>query len=323
LTTWDPIVGMLGYGYLNGYMEYSGKAPLEVGVDQFNIQLPPWAYEGCTTPLTIIGTFAESQPVPVSIHQGGGQCVNPAADSYGILSWTRSVTSGATQAEADTFSAEFPTAVHLVMPALPTPSNGIIQGATPIPQGPRCAWADQQLDAGSLTIQGPGFGPVSVPKDSTGRYVLTLPSGTIQTGTFTVTSSGGAVGAFTSSITIPAPIQLTTTFAPGSHQPNTPVTVSWQGGDPQDAIDIAIGDQQYSETVAAAADGTFTFPTQCIPSGGLGPFCGEILPGVRGSDIVARQTPAASDVTTFQAQGLTLGARHVWTYEFRFTGVPF
>jgi uncharacterized protein (TIGR03437 family) len=317
LTTPDAIQGTIGYLYT----AFAGKAPLEVGVDQFNFQLLPGVQEGCTIPLTIAGTYSQSQPVPVSIHQGGGQCVDPPADSYGILSWTKSVTSGTTQAAAETFSADFPSAVHLQLPALPAASTTIGSGIA-YPQGPRCAWADQQLDAGTLTIQGPGFGPVSVPKDSTGRYVLTLPAGTIQPGIFTLTASGGAVGAFTSSITIPEPIQLTTTFA--NQQVNTPVTVSWLGGDAQSLVDVVVGDEGYVEQVVPASAGTVTFPTQCV-SAGLGPCTGQIFayPTVSGSDVVVRQVAVASDVTTFQAQGLTLGARHVWTYEFRFTGVPF
>ncbi len=316
LNTSDAIQGTIGYLYT----AFAGKAPLEVGVDQFNFQLLPGVQEGCAIPLTIVGTFAQSQPVPVSIHSGGGQCMDPPADSYGVLSWTRSVTSGTTQAAVETFSAEFPSAVHLQSPALPAASTAIKSGVA-YPQGPRCAWADQQLDAGTLTIQGPGFGPVSVPKDSTGRYVLTLPAGTIQPGTFTVTASGGAVGAFTTSITIPEPIQLTTTFA--NHQINTPVTVSWLGGDAQSLVDVVVGDESYVEQVVPASAGMVNFPTQCV-SAGLGPCTSQIFAfPVSGSDVVVRQLAVASNVTTFQAQGLTLGARQLWTYEFRFTGVTF
>lgn len=54
---------------------FAGKAPGLVGVDQINAQLPADAREGWAVPLQV-GTYflqaAESQPVTISIHHGGG-----------------------------------------------------------------------------------------------------------------------------------------------------------------------------------------------------------------------------------------------------------
>jgi len=122
---------------------------------------------------------------------------------------------------------------------------------------------------------------------------------------------------------IPEPIQLTTTFAPGVRANIDPLTIAWRGGDPQSLIDVQIVSRStgtYLEAAVAASDGSVSFGPSGYVSNGLGgrspifPFTGAV-------EIVIRQIAAPSQVVTFQAQGLTLGGRHLWTYEFHITGV--
>ncbi|HKW96729.1 MAG TPA: IPT/TIG domain-containing protein [Bryobacteraceae bacterium] len=306
------------------YVPFAGRAPFEVGVDQFNLQLnlTQELLEGCAVPLRIIGEFSRSQPVPVAIHRGGGQCVDPPPNSYALLRWTRIVTSGLTNSSSESFSAEFPSASWIHLPPLLNLQPPYVQ-APVLPPGPSCAWAEPQSDAGTVTVKGPTFGPLVVPKNSSGKYLLSLPAGTIQPGTFTVTSQGANVGAFTTSIAIPAPIQLTTTFVPGVPVGQGGLTIQWRGGDPQSLVDVQVISTslgRYLEAAVPASDGTVTFGPSGSISNGMGghnplfPLTGEV-------EIVIRQTAAISQVVTFPAQNLTLGGRHLWTYEFHLTGV--
>lgn len=324
------IIGFLGdfASYGDGfYVPFAGRAPFEVGVDQFNLQadlqanLTQGLLEGCAVPLRIIGEFSRSQPVPVAIHHGGGQCVDPPPNSYALLRWTRIVTSGLTNSSSESFSAEFPSASWIHLPPLLNLQPPYVQ-APVLPPGPSCAWAEPQSDAGTVTVKGPTFGPLVVPKDSSGKYFLSLSAGTIQPGTFTVTSQGANVGAFTTSIAIPEPIQLTTMFPPGVQVIN-PLTIQWTGGDPQSLVDVRVISTslgRYLEAAVPASDGTVTFGPSGSISNGMGghnplfPLTGEV-------EIVIRQTAAISEVVTFPAQNLTLGGRHLWTYEFHLTGV--
>ena len=58
-----------------------------VGVDQFNYRIPDTVREGCAVPLQISTSDGISQPVTVSIRNGGGACVDPPPAAYGQIVW--------------------------------------------------------------------------------------------------------------------------------------------------------------------------------------------------------------------------------------------
>src|SRR5258706_15351376 len=113
-----------------------------------------------------------------------------------MLLGTKGATSDTASPRSDSFRADSLRAVGFPLPPLPQLLPPYSQAPLPRP-GPSCSWADPVSDAGTLIVQGPEFGPVSVPRGPTGRYALSLPTGTIRPGTFTVTSLGaGVVGTF-------------------------------------------------------------------------------------------------------------------------------
>jgi uncharacterized protein (TIGR03437 family) len=69
-------LGFYKYDHPGGVL-WAGKAPLQVGVDQFNLSLRS-DIEGCSVPVRVEGWSSISQPVPVSIHRGGGAATRTA-----------------------------------------------------------------------------------------------------------------------------------------------------------------------------------------------------------------------------------------------------
>ena len=168
------------------------------------------------------------------------------------------------------------------------------------------------LDAGaSLSIQGPngsqtlakgvngGYGGViggetinelitGCPATSTNQCApfFLSPAFAISAGTYTVTSPGtSAVGALSAPITVtPAAAAFKwtnqSTVTAGAIPRDTPLTITWSGGDPNGFVDItAIASTLASglepsattpgilvECIAKASDGTFTIPTYVLQS---------------------------------------------------------
>ncbi|HSW49929.1 MAG TPA: hypothetical protein VLH09_07120 [Bryobacteraceae bacterium] len=289
-------------------------APGLVGVTQFNVFIRP-VFEGCAVPLRVSLLGSMTQPMPVSIHRGGGACVDPPPDSYGLLTWTRSVTIGSTTTTRETLTAEFPRAVNLQIPAYPAPGVGVGQTALPPSEAPECAWTRPALlGAGTLVITFPSSPSQVVPRGAGGTYEAALSPGTIRTGRFSVMSPVGAeVGSFATEVHAPDPITVTSMFSPDTVFGEKPVTVAWTGGSPDSLVEVAIYSNYFGQrrrvlVVVPASAGNFIF---AFPPYGL-PFpLGSSL------EIVVRQIAPAP--ATFQAPGLTLGGRHMVVYETRFT----
>ncbi len=295
---------------------WGGLAPFQVGVAQFNIFLREHI-EGCAVPLRVALLGSMSQPVPVSIHRGGGACVDPPPNSYGLLTWTRSVTIGESTSGRETFAAEFPRAVNLRLPDYPQLTTGQSQTLLTPSEAPDCAWTQLALlDAGALLITAPGISPQAVPRSTDGKYEVALPPGTIGPGRFSVMSTGGAdVGSFMTEIHAPDPITVTSMFSPDTDLRTGTVTVSWSGGSPDSLVEAAIYSnllgvrwKLWAVVLASAGNVVFGSPELGLP-----------LPRDSSLEIVVRQV--AAEPSSFQAAGLTLGGRHAVVYEVRFTGL--
>lgn len=212
------------------------------------------------------------------------------------------------------------------------------------------------LDAGSaLQIQGP-LGTVSIPKNSNGNGYSAVvggqplsevgsvpPSGpppffvtttanadgsyaltNIVAGTYTVSSLGGAVGAFTATVAVSsgaAAFQWTNESIPdngtgSSPIPlNQPLTVTWTGGDPQGFINITLMGSNpklfypdpattgiVAQCVANASAGSFTVPTyvlQALPSpitiNNGSPIAAAMLVGPFSAPVQVSPTPSGLD----------------------------
>jgi hypothetical protein len=92
---------------------------------------------------------------------------------------------------------------------------------------------DSFLDAGTLSITGPGLAGVTVPRISTRQAIYSLspvPGTMALGGTYTITGSGGTqVGPFTASATIPTSFQVTNWNSITSINRANPLTLNWTG----------------------------------------------------------------------------------------------
>jgi uncharacterized protein (TIGR03437 family) len=318
-----PILRGERYDIYNNHVLFLGAAPGFAGLDQYNVRLPDDAPEACSVPLQFdFGSIGMTQTIPISIHRGGGRCVDPPPDSLAVFRWTKTASSGINPPPpTDTLSIEFSSAIGK-QASFPQPYTYRVPIVVTTP-GPSCpGFEDRQLDAGFLFAQGPAVALGLLPNVVNGvpRYTTaTLPGGAIQPGVYRIMSNGGAdVGSFTTTMTIPAPIQITTDLSPGTAfltggtpvpgRDNKPLIVRWQGGEPNSVVIVEFsipGGQPIQYSMPASE--------------------GEANPGpigwAGGLEIVVTQTPDPTRLEHFQASGLTLGGWQVWSYEFRFGGL--
>jgi uncharacterized protein (TIGR03437 family) len=309
---------------LRSPVSWAGRAPGFVGLDQVNVRVPKTVREGCGVPIMIEIGVGRSQPIPVSIRKGGGACFDPPTAGYGLMTWERTVASGTAPAGiTETFTAAFPASPGKQPPPSVEPGGGASYVSETF--GPSCPLPGyRNLDAGTVTIGGPGFGPVEAAPavvDGQRVYRAMLPNGTIRPGSFTAMAGGGSdVGPFQSSLRIGSGINITSSFPPGTvvrlAATGGPLglTVNWTGGDPDTWVTLklinhAVVYDVYSFIQARASVGTATISTQGIPSG----------PG----EIVLEVTPDPAQVPALSAPGLSLGGQHLWKYTYRFGGLTF
>jgi len=332
---------------------WTGRAPGFVGLDQFNFQVPETARQGCAVPLQIVNGNV-SAPVTISIASGGGTCVDPPTQGYGEILWEKTVTTTVglttTVTENDTLTVSLQASPGRQAPTPPVFSEGGLLPPAFTYYGPSCPIPGyRSLGAGTVTIQGPGlaatpapatplqggtilavlplpgngFNPV--PAFQSGQvsgltvYQATLPSGTIQQGSFKVSASGGSdVGAFQSTVQIGSPIQIQTALADRLLSAGQSYTITWTGGDSNSWVTVKLvsheGAYDYYPWAweARASDESITItgqePGESFGSGG--PL-----------EMVIEVVPDSSQVPALSAPGLSLGGLHLWKYTYRFEGL--
>jgi len=329
----NATLGLEGFQrYVTYLPAYGGRAPGLVGVDQVNLRIPDDAPEGCTVPLRLQAVTSASQPVMISIRLGGGPCQDAPEARFATLRWHKTVTTGPEPtivSAQETFTASFGAAPEDQAVPLPDPAPraGYSRGRLTPPSGPGCRnAAPRALDAGTLTLEGPPGGPLSVlPSYTTGEivYAATLPASSIQGRDVRVAAAGGAgVGVFHTGLSIPAPIQITTPLPPGTVIRNTqPFRVTWINGTADAVVRMRLiahipdGEEPGCEATVLASDGEASI--------GLLPASTPYfpLPNNNYAEVIIRVSPRAGQVQTFSAPGLTREGRHEWLYEFRFKGL--
>jgi len=323
-------------------LNYAGLAPGLVGVDQVNFQIPDTAQQGCSVPVSF-SAYLTSPSVTLSIHSGGGQCVDPPVQSYGLITLTKTIASGTSaDGETDALSATFPSGPGLPppQPLAAAPSNGYIANAPapgdiPIPGVSRaCAVPGYtDLSAGTIAITSASQSIAIPPADQIGgvNYQQTLPNGFIAPGAYQVSTSGGPVsvnGAFS----IGSPIQIqTASLAPGTvvlPSSTSPFTVSWTGGDPGTLVTVYMvsgtglsAAADYAQ--ADASTGSVTFDPLCsgnpAPEGN-GVVCDFGIPA--GSlQVIVDVTPYPANLASLPAQGITRPVQFAWDYRYIFGGL--
>jgi uncharacterized protein (TIGR03437 family) len=308
---------------------WTGRAPGLIGVDQVNDVVPDTVREGCAVPLQLEGYGSASQPVTFSIHAGGGPCSDPPPAGFGQITWQKTVTTSTTStSETDVLTVSLQASPGKQAPPVPvyTESNTIYERSNSF--GPSCPVPGyRSLDAGAVTIQGPGFGSmqaapaplqqVEVPVSGLTAYLTVLPSGSIQPGSFTVVASGGAdVGAFQSKVQIGSGIQVTTALAGKAFNATQPITVNWTGGDPDTWLTFKVvspngASERTASVQAHASDGTVTMDTV----GDFLPIVADVI------EMILEVTPDPAQTPSFSAAGLSLGGQNLWKYTYKFEGI--
>jgi hypothetical protein len=169
------------------------------------------------------------------------------------------------------------------------------QAATPPPT------TVQYLDAGTITVSGPGIaGSRQIGKVSPGAgillysLVLDTPATTLAAGTYTFTGAGGPdVGSFTTSYNFPTPFAWTNQSSLATIVRANGATVTWTGGDPAGYVTIA-GESTLNGATAATTvsvsftctarvtDGSFTIPPVvllALPPTNAAPGSPFVVPG--------------------------------------------
>ncbi len=318
------------------FASFTGKAPGFVGLDQVNVLVPSGAPQGCNVPQRIgIGGDSDtkplSQPVTVSIHSGGGQCVDPPMGSAGQLVLKKSVVLNDNAVpESDTFTASFSASPGKTVPPPVVLESGT-EDLNGILLGPSCVMPGYStLDAGQISLSGPA-GQVQVqPSAANGQvsYLASLPVGYVRPGTFQVSSPGGSnVGAFQSTLNVASDIQVTSQYPQGSQlDGESTIAVNWTGGQAGEVATISIVEHQYlydfvvTAQFPATGGIAYIYPTYNTSSNYPVVAVIQESPDI---EIVLDIGPDPSQPQTISPSGLTLGAQVSWAYEYRFTGLWF
>jgi len=337
-------------------LDWAGRAPGLIGVDQFNFTVPTGVREGCAVPLQIDNGNL-SPPVTISIAQGGGPCVNPPTQGYGDIVWEKTVVTGPpvvspssptgitqTITEADSVTISLQASPGRQAPTPPVYTEGgnlpgaytFFGGSCPIP-------GYRSLDAGTVTVSGPGLPALAAsPAPLPGQTVLnvgpqgftqtalvpsgqargltayqaTLPNGAIQPGNFTVSASGGADL---------GPFQSTVQIGSPIQVITALAGAILDGSGPPFTIAWTGGDPNAWVTLRLLGHGgpSDHYSQEWVAQASDHQITiqggGEVGLAVVGLvEIVIEVVPDPSNVPALSAPGLSLGGRTLWKYTYRF-----
>ena len=329
---------MTGAGVLTP--SYMGPAPGKIGVDQVNA-LGQWkgGPQGCRVPMYLTDySSAASQLVNVSIHTGGGACVDPPGGTLGMITWERtSISDVGVASSRDAVVAQFIQAEELGFPD-PGVSFAYAGGTTCCLLPPQPAICDASLpatlDAGDLRFSGPGIGSLTLaPSTQNGRitYEAVLPAGTLQGGDYQVAGSGGAqVGVFAAKAHIPAPIAITNKLEPGTrllNESTNDFTLQWTGGDDSSlvTVQVIVRSSNFQLTTAAYASAGPLMISGSIFQGPCMFSCVPMFIPPGDVELIVTQSPVTqyplAPIQPFTAPGLGIGGEQTWKYVFDFRGL--
>ena len=328
-----PLAALFGIPNLSTFrtslnITYAGPAPALVGLDQVNgllvrdrngVAFP--APQGCKVPLFLTdATSSASQLVNVSIHNGGGTCVDPPSDGLATVTWRNNFVSDVSgPVSTDSVAIQFLQGPNITFRQANS-DNSFYIGSRP-PEPAVCAVSyPATLDAGAIILSGPGLGPITLNAQNqnglTG-YLASLPAGAIGAGAYQLN------GAITATAQLPAPITISTALQPGM-KVSSALTVNWIGGDAQSMVTVqflvrdpvhttsAFLSQQTVPASAGTAHFTGLFPStfstpQPYPTGNV--------------EIILIQEPISGPTQPFTIPGFTLGGRQTWNYTFDYRGL--
>jgi uncharacterized protein (TIGR03437 family) len=323
--------GVILDGKLLSKVSYAGLAPTLVGVDQINFQIPLETPERCAVPVALAGITLSGPTLSISVHSGRGKCVDPPAQSYGTVTLTKMITSAASGAgTVETLSASFPSGPGLQLPQPVTLSGEEFPAVLHQFMSRSCRVnGNAELSAGEIRVQANGIsqtvaaGPT--PSVSGVEYQQVLPNGFVAPGQYAISASGAPVS-FQGTMTIPSPIQVQPSLAPGTIIPNTgqPFTVSWAGASPGLAVRVSLSNGTYGSDssvlygVVDASAGSFTFQPVCdnfpVPVG-----CTLGMASSNHATVVVEVSPLSGYATAESGQGITGNVELSWMYRYVFS----
>ena len=282
------------FGGIAGQILYQGSAGYP-GVNQINVVVPDAVATGCWAPVALVAGTVASNIATLPVNRGGGECVDTvtgyrgsqlaAAGRASFRAGFVSLFLSNTPASNNTRSIEYTTTADFARYTGATydPANQLSPGGCIIRQAQPQVSGPAGLDAGSLTLTGPGglSVPMALQFGITGAYAGTLPTIPASGGTYTWTGTGGAaVGSFTSTVTLASPLLTwTNPSAAASVSPGAGLKVTWTGGNPGSWVLIngATALHANGVTVAGSYDclehveaGQFTVPSyilSALPAG--------------------------------------------------------
>jgi len=272
---------------------YAGASSGYPGLWQINFTLPANIAPDCFATLQVSAGGNLSNQVTISIAAAGqSSCSSTisaatlsALDSGGTIVMAGLVigestyTSGSTTIVSESVGGVFNkyTAAEFLLPySGPKVGACTILRETYPANGKEPSAPDSQLDAGTLTISGPGISlrNVGATAGATGPdYYSALTAGTLQGGAYTLTGPGGAqVGPFSATATFPSNFAVTNLSSLATINRAQPLTVNWTGTG-FDQVSILIqGDILTTTTTQAvsvscvvpAAPGTYAVPAAAL-----------------------------------------------------------
>ena len=305
-------------GGVQAAIAYKGRS-VYPGVSVFGVTVPQNAPQGCYVPIVAVSGNFVSNTATLPIHAGGGVCSDP---QYGTTGDQLSGLGGQTTVKIGSVSV-----TQTTQPSLGTttvagayffkvsgisfaggsvvsiggcvvlPTTGSGSGSGNLPAG---------LNAGTITMTGPGAGPVTLTGNALfpGLYSATIGAIPASGGSFVFNGAGGAdVGSFTATVNFAGPVfTWTNQNAAATVTRSGGLTVTWSGGVPGTYVTIS------GSSAATGANGTVSGTYTCIAPQSAGSFTVPSyvllsLPAGTGSTAVMDSTIPAF----FSASGIDYG----------------
>jgi uncharacterized protein (TIGR03437 family) len=313
-------------GGIPAAITYRGRSQFP-GVDQVQVTIPTGVPTGCFVGVVAVSGNIVSNSVTIPVGVAGAPCTDP---NIGISSSTSSTLSGKTSVNFGYLSLSQSTAPGTGASAAPVTSSlalaefqnqtgaafGSSSGGSAASIGSCIVTAPMVLaagilptitglDAGTITVNGPGGSQTLNAVPTTAFYEASLPTGYIPAagGSFTFNGTGGAtVGQFSTTLNFPSPLVWTNMSSVSTISRSQGVPVTWTGGGAGSYVVIGggstatVGGQQVTVSFTCAAPasaGQFTVPSYILLA----------LPAGSGTLAVDNY----SNPQTFTATGLDIG----------------
>ena len=299
---------------------YAGRAPGLAGADQINFQLPSNIPTGCTVSfqVSVNGVLSNPSFIAIAPDANANACVMPGFTTSQLQQYDNglSFTAGGftlvqvsqTIPELGSVTSKFASGgftkyTGFQLPALAqyqarTSTSGACSVTHIAGKASQAALTStiKGLDAGAVTLSGPGGLNQPITQDAKTNAYFTLLTSDLAAGTYTVTGAGGQeVGKFSASVGLGSPLTITGGL-PSVVNRGAGLTLNWTGGNASDFVQIQGESSTTTGSGSSAVDDTWMFI--CTTTAGAKTFT---VPAS-----ILKQLPAvsASDITNGTGFGL-------------------